>query len=302
MKHHYVPQFLLRRWVNPAGKVQVITVRNGRVVAKARAPEYTGYENQLYALVANAVGLSEDALERSVFGPIDSDAAVALEKLEAHQAITEDDHVAWTFFLSSLRMRQPDVLDFLRTEGLERLRRDLADRDKDTLPPGAPSTEQWFEEHFPGHMQAASLASWLPRMILHDGVLDRFGSLRWWIQEFTPDLPELLLSDLPIHWEGGFNQAGFLIQLPIAPNRVFFGAASGQTEQFLSQIGHAELIARINRTTLASSSHRVWARGTDARDFVESNLAHMGKNAFPFSSLLPRLEMTRRKTEEIAAK
>jgi hypothetical protein len=232
VKHHYVPQFLLKRWAGPAGKVQVIGVRNGRVVAKARAPEYTGYENQLYAVVANAIGLAEDVLERKVFGPIDSNAATVLEKLEAHDSITQDDHIAWTFFLSSLRIRQPDVLEFLRTKGIERLRADLAERDNATLPPGAPSTEEWFEQHFPGHMRAASLASWLPQMIVHDHVLDRFGNLSWWIQDFEPDQPELLLSDLPIHWEGGFNKPGFLIQLPVGPHRVFFGAASPQTEQY----------------------------------------------------------------------
>jgi hypothetical protein len=299
VKHHYVPQFLLKRWTNPDGKVQVIAVRNGRVISKARAPEYTGYENQLYAVVANAMGLAEDVLERQVFAPIDSDAARVLEKLEAHDPITQDDHIAWTFFLSSLRIRQPDVLEFLRTKGIERLRADLADRDKATLPLGAPTTEEWFERHFPGHMRAASLASWLPQMVTHDGVLDRFGSLNWWIQDFEADLPELLLSDLPIHWEGGFNQPGFLIQLPVGPHRVFFGAASEQTEQYLGGLSHADLIHRINLTSLAASSDRVWARGADTRTFVEANIDKMGKNAFPFSSLLPRLELTAAEGDEV---
>lgn len=292
MKHHYVPQFLLKRWADPGGKVQVISVRNGQVVSKARAPEYTGYENQLYALVANAVGLAEDVLERKVFAPIDSDAASVLEKLEARDPITEGDHIAWTFFLSSLRVRQPDVLEFLRTKGIEHLRADLAERDKATLPPGAPSTEEWFELHFPGHLRAHSLASWLPKMVVHDGILDRFGSLNWWIQEFEPDQPELLLSDLPIHGEGGFKEAGFLIQLPVGPHRVFFGAASAKTEQYLGSLSHADLIDRINLTSLASSSDRVWARGASARTFVEANIDKMGKNALPFSSLLPRLDLT----------
>ncbi len=269
------------------------------MVSRARTPEYTGFENELYAVVANAVDLAEDVLEKRVFGPIDSNAARVLEKLEAHGPITEDDHIAWTFFLSSLRIRQPDVLEFLRTKGIERLRADLVERDKATLPPDSPSTEEWFEQHFPGHMRAYSLASWLPQMVANDGVLDKFGSLNWWIQEFTPDHPELLLSDLPIHWEGGFNQPGFLIQVPVGPNRVFFGAASAQTQQFLGNLPHADLINRINLTSLASSSDRVWARSASARAFVEANLAKMGKNAFPFSSLLPRVELTAGEAEEV---
>jgi hypothetical protein len=302
VKHHYVPQFLLRRWANPAGKVQVITAQGGRVACKARTPAYTGFDHDLYALVVNAIGLAKDLLEKKVFGPIDSNAATVLQKLEAHEPITQDDHFSWTFFLSSLRVRQPDVLHFLRTTAIERLRRDLADRDKATLPAGAPSTEEWFEQHFPGHLEAATLASWLPRILRHDGVLDRFGGLKWWIQEFSAEESELLLSDLPIHWEGGFNQPDFLIQLPVAPNRVFFGAASEQTEHILSQIAHAVLITRINLTTLASSSQRVWARGAIAREFVEAHIGQFGKNVVPFSSLLPRLEQATSESDEVAVK
>ena len=52
------------------------------MVSRARTPEYTGFENELYAVVANAVDLAEDVLEKRVFGPIDSNAARVLEKLE----------------------------------------------------------------------------------------------------------------------------------------------------------------------------------------------------------------------------
>ena len=113
MKHHYVPQFLLRRWANASGKLYVFALRNGRLVCKDRSPEYTGYENRLYAIIANAFGLSTDVLERKIFAPIDSDASQVLQKLENHEALTADEHVAWTLFLSSLGVRQPNVLPFL---------------------------------------------------------------------------------------------------------------------------------------------------------------------------------------------
>src|SRR3546814_16017534 len=73
--------------------------------------------------------------------------------------------------------------------------------------------------HFPGTIDAATLTSWLPRMILHDDVADRFSGLHWWCREFEADAPKLLLSDLPLHWEGGFNQPGFFLKLPIEIGR-----------------------------------------------------------------------------------
>ncbi|NML06742.1 DUF4238 domain-containing protein [Sphingomonas sp. G-3-2-10] len=288
MKHHYVPQFLLRRWANAQGKVQNLSVRHGRLVCSARMPEYTGYENGLYAIVASSLGLSPDHLERSFFSPIDNDAAKVLEKFEQHAEITADEHRAWTLFLSSLRIRQPDVLAHLRKQGIALLKATLAERDKDTLPEGWPSTEEWFAQNFPGALDAAPLLHWLPDMIRQDGVMDAFAGLRWWFREFDSAGPSLLLSDLPIHWEGGFHHPGFMIQLPVGPHRVFFGARSAETEQFLDQLPPADLIERINRTSIAASAQRLWALDKEeALALIGANLDILGANVTPFGSIMP---------------
>lgn len=73
---------------------------------------------------------------------------------------------------------------------------------------------------------------------------DRFASLHWWVLEFTQEAPKLLLSDLPIHWEGGVATDDFFIHMPIAPDRLFIGTASKATEQFLDGLLRAELIRR----------------------------------------------------------
>jgi hypothetical protein len=116
VKHHYVPQFLLRRWCNDAGKLQSFSVRDGRVLQRSLAPRSTGYENALYAVVANALGIDEDHLERKLFSPIDSDAAIALGKIERREAISNDDKIAWAFFLNSLpsKRRPEDARGFPR--------------------------------------------------------------------------------------------------------------------------------------------------------------------------------------------
>ena len=98
MKHHYVPQFLLRRWTNAVGRLHVFKVRAGRVVCDEHSPEYTGYEKGLYAVPAGAVGLSDDIIEKKLFGPIDDHASRVLEKLERHESISSDEHLEWTFF------------------------------------------------------------------------------------------------------------------------------------------------------------------------------------------------------------
>lgn len=288
MKHHYVPQFLLRRWRNATGKLQSFKVLNGRVVSRPLAPEYTGYESALYAVVANALGISEDHLEQRFFSPLDSKAAIALAKIERREVIGEDDKIAWAFFLNSLRMRQPDVLAHMRTNGMKMFKRFLAEGDA-ALPPGWPPAEQWFEEHYPGMLEARGLVSWLPQMVLHDEMTKRFENLSWWVLEFKPEAPKLLLSDLPIHWEGGITTDKFFIQMPIAPDRIFFGTASKETKSYLLGLPSAELIRRVNRGSLASSSNRIW--GFDAqegRSFIEANLDIIGANVEPFNAIAER--------------
>ena len=288
MRHHYVPQFLLRRWCNDAGRLQSFKVLDGKVLCTAQSPKHTGYENALYAIVANALRIDEDHLERKFFSPLDSNAAVALDKIEQHQAITPDDRTAWAFFLNSLRMRQPDVLAHLQTEGMTMLRQILAEGDA-ALPAGWPPTAQWMEEQHPGMMEARGLIAWLTQMVLHDELTKRFEELDWWFVEFEPDIPKLLLSDLPIHWEGKFVTDQFFIQLPIAPNRVFFGTASEQTEAHLLALPREELARRINRSSLASSAHRIWGADTEeGRATIEANIDALGANLEPFDVIAGR--------------
>jgi hypothetical protein len=283
-----VPQFLLRRWTNTAGKLHVFSRRNGRLVSTERAPRSTGFVDGLYAIVAGAFGLSADHIERKLFGTIDNNAAVALGKLESHEAFTPDEQIAWTFFLSSLRIRQPDTLHFLRSAAIDYVKRTLAAKDKVTLPAGEPSTVQWFEQNFPGGLEAKSLTSWLPRMITHDGVLDAFESLLWFTREFTADAPKLLLSDMPLHWDTGLNDPNLLIQLPLGPNRVFFGARTEECKQIINQMSVPELVRRINRTSLASSAEYIWASDKDeARAFIEDNLDILGVHVVTFAQISP---------------
>ncbi len=154
--------------------------------------------------------------------------------------------------MSSLRIRQPDVLDYLRKEGGHLVRQFLAEADAKTLGPGEMSSEQWFGKNLPG----------------------------------AATDPARLLWAMPLHWQGGFKNPEFFIQLPIGPRRLFFGTRSEKTEQILSYIEPADLIARANRTSLASASQRVWAQSdAPAREFIQPNLESWGANVVQFRSL-----------------
>ena len=287
MRHHYVPQFLLRRWINASGKLHTFAIRNGGLVRSQLTPKYTGYEPGLYAIAANVFGLSKDHIEKKLFAPIDDRAAKVLEKLERRERISEDEHIAWIFFLAAFLVRQPATLDFLRAEGMDQVRCQLANRDAATLPKNWPTTEQWLDANFPGGLEAASLTAFLPRMIAHPQVMDAFTNTKWWIREFEPSTPKLLLSNMPIHTENPLKDDNFSIRLPISPDRIFFGTRSADTEQFLARLPSTDLVERVNRTTLASSTGLIWAStGEDAHAFIETNLDVIGKNVIGFRDVV----------------
>lgn len=291
MKHHYVPQFLLRQWLTDASptKIHVFTVRSGKLISKPRSPEYTGYENDLYALTHESVaGLGKHDLEEKLFKPIDSDAAVALWKIRDLTALTAYEHRSWTIFLCSLRIRQPDVLDFMRTDAVEHFRSTLAERDRETLADGWESTESWVEQRAPGFVENFGLSQ-VSAMIEHPEVMKAFGELNWWTYRFKPTDPKLLLSDFPLHFQGGITTPNFFISLPIAPDMVFFGTRIDHTEAQLRSLPSSELAYRINRTSVASASERIWASDrAEAYKFIEDSLPAKGENVETFRALAYR--------------
>lgn len=183
-------------------------------------------------------------------------------------------------------MRKPDVVNHLRNDGMAMLKAFLSEGDA-ALPEGWPSSEQWLYAHYPGLLEMQSLISNLSKIVLHDELTQRFHDLDWWAMPFKAEAPKLLLSDLPVHWEGACDN--FFIQLPIGPHRIFFGTSSKETENYLCNLPSVELIQRVNRSTLASSSNRVW--GSDAaegRAFIEANLDALGANVEPFDAIAKR--------------
>lgn len=112
MRHHYVPQFLLRAWAEtrPDKKVEVFRLDNLGVPSSRRAPKYTAYEKNLYALTMPLVaGMEQQAVEEHLLRHIDNLAAGVLRKMTTtgFNGLTPENRSDWARFLMSLRLRQP---------------------------------------------------------------------------------------------------------------------------------------------------------------------------------------------------
>ena len=93
MRHHYVPQFLLRAWAETTSDEQVETFQLDLpgVPSRRWSPKSTGYEENLYALTLPLVaGMEQQAVENHVLRHIDTLAAAVLHKL-AYQRLHPPD-------------------------------------------------------------------------------------------------------------------------------------------------------------------------------------------------------------------
>ena len=121
--HHFIPQFLLRRWaVNDCRLVRFYRPYR-EVKAVLQAPAGVGYRRDLYRLEGWPAE-SVTAIERKYMGPVvDDPAAKALDALIARdeRLFTPDVRTAWVRFLMSLRVRTPQSVAAVADEWKKRL-------------------------------------------------------------------------------------------------------------------------------------------------------------------------------------
>ena len=159
MRHHYVPQFLLKAWADTSSDqmLEVFRVDLEDIPSRRRAPKALGYERDLYALSTSSVGgIDKQAVETRFLQQLDDSAAQVLRKLSATGSsdLTEQDRVSWTCFLISLLSRTPEAVALIQEVGEAHINASLEDKpeqyeaiadaaDPATLP-------QWLEAHLPG--------------------------------------------------------------------------------------------------------------------------------------------------------
>lgn len=121
MRHHYIPQFLLRAWAGTNGKIEVFRVDLQDLRSSRLAPRSTAYENDLYALTMSEVaGMKQQAVETVFLQRLDDLAARVLHKMSAtgFADLTPEDRCVWVYFIMSLLSRTPEVVSQLQVVSL----------------------------------------------------------------------------------------------------------------------------------------------------------------------------------------
>lgn len=280
MRHHYVPQFLLREWSGTTldNKVEAFRLDLPHLPSSRHATKFVGFEDDLYALTMPIVaGMDQQAVEKNLLRHIDDLGARVLQKLKTlgFQGLSPSDRVDWARFLMSLRLRQPDIIQILRTESSEHLATSLAEGPEEyesIATVSEPSSlPEWVELRFPGLIENFGM-SFFHELVDDPKVGDKILRMKWWLWDFSKEKHHLLLADHPCVFTVGIDDPNIVIALPISPNRAFMATNSEGVASIMRKQRPKDLLTRLNESSLSQARVRIYSCDSSQRRFISNRL------------------------------
>ena len=281
MRHHYVPKFLLKAWSSTTNDEKVEGFRTDlpNAPSKRWAPKATGYEDNLYALSQPSVaGVNKQDVETGPLQTLDSNAARVLEKLHSSglSCLTHDDLRFWVYFVMSLKIRTPDAVNLIRTEGSAYLASSLNDKPEEydaISDVSDPSTlTRWTEKHMPGLLDNFGVLS-IDKLIFNQKVAVELLRMTWWIWNFEGQKNHLLLSDRPCIFTTNWDGPDLVVALPIGPRKAFMMTKGERVANIMKSQRRRDLLTRINESSLNQAKSRIYARDRSPHRFICNRLA-----------------------------
>lgn len=276
-KHHYLPVFYLSRWSQPDGKVIRYYRPHHAVVASPIAPKNTGYEHGLYRLEGHAPE-AQNILEKDFMAPIVDDlAARALDALfeRDNSKLTPEHRQAWTRFVMSLHVRNPEKVEHITNQADRALRQSLlADPGEYEAVRGAgdpPTLVEWVEQESPEKLSDFG-KELLPGIIMHQPTSDAITRMRWWTIDIADGLPDLLTCDRPVYMSHGVMDEMCFIALPLSPRFVFIATRSQSTFDRVMSRGIKAVTKAINESMVTQAEKYVYGAHNRHLRFVENRL------------------------------
>ena len=273
-RHHYLPVFYLKRWVDAHGRVWRYYRPRDCVVASDIGPDYTGYEEQLYALPGTA---NPQMIEIEFFRIVDNDAAPVLEIMlaEGPGAIGEDKRRIWTLFLMSMLIRSPHSLGEIKgvingffRGNLEKLHQ--SDYATSRRPDDPASVYDFVLNQTPELAEAYKAA--LPDMIDNDAVGQHIINMRWAVINLAAAPHTLLTGDRPCMTSRGIADPACVLSLPVSPTHLFVAAHDITPLQRLAAQQARDTVRNSNHCTVKLAAQNVYGYDGGQLAFVENRL------------------------------
>lgn len=258
-KHHYVPAFLGRQWHSPSDQQLTRYMRvRGKLVTRRLGAGVVFREPHLYS--RNRSSPAPDvSTEQHYLGPqIDDPAAKVHQHMLVHGVPTvRSQLIAWSLFLTSMLVRRPDRIAYIRARSRQLL--------SDELARAVPPSELPEKELDDMGIDA------LPDLVQSEKLNDAICSGIWSVRALDPGCSTLLLGDCGMVQAGPLNES-FMVALPLGPRCVFLATSNDFSVDQLRRIDDATLVDQVNTATAMQSTKYVCDVDERNRPLVEQHL------------------------------
>jgi hypothetical protein len=283
--HHYLPVFYQAAWADAGGRVTRYSRPHNKVVAKSCAPKRTGSQEHLYTHGGVAPEWAA-YLETLFFAPVDSNAAVAHQRLLSGgaNALSPDHRVHWARFMMSMQLRSPHSLREVWRLADQSMRdnMDLPDDQYDALrKDGDPATMYaWIEARHPEVIENIH-KTLLPELIDHPDIGRYLINMDWTVVDIASAKRRLLTGDRPLTHTHGLKHPDTVALFPLSPTKLF--AATNGALQTTRLLRHtpAFLVRNANEQLTRCAVDFVIGQDASMLEFVERNLRRLGAEPVP---------------------
>lgn len=281
-KHHYLPEFLLRSWSDPNGRIaRYVPVHNGQLDKKRVFPSQAGFKLDLYTVPGFESGWKSTSLEHSFFAPLDTHAALAHQTLvQTGRATTSELRSGWAAFLSSLLIRSPHDLDATieefdkiiseDPEGIEESYQSLK------KPEDPPTLIEWIKARDPNFKRKSTLII-IQQMILNFDRNNYLVKIRWSVVDVSMSKYKLLISDAPIIFRPLKLENGH-IALPLSPTKLFLASEFSEFHQEVSNANATKLVELVNQQIVGCARFFVCSHCDSQDRFIRNRFGTMSRS------------------------
>lgn len=284
-KHHYIPQFYLRPWLNTDDKLEEYgrVPPSNQIRSRRRGTEPTGFVYNLYTLP----GTTEDTrqnVERVFFGKVDAAGAKVRDKMLAGAPLSLPERYDWARFVLSLILRNPEEVQKMKASVNSIFDQPDAELQANYLKirqPHEPATaEEAIRQHFPDTPDRSALLVGT-QLIQNQNAMRTIAGMSWSVIRTDKASRRLVTSDRPVVMTGGLLRVNGHICLPITPRHLFVACTLKPTMDAFLKAPKSKLVRESNAQQIGQARLHVY--GWDNSDLAE---VRRGMSKRPYMSLV----------------
>lgn len=237
-------------------------------------------EEWLYGYRTRIEGEGRAEVETNVMSVIDANGLKVIEKLRAKEGtvlLNAKDKKHLSIFLSSLRVRTPEILKTTSTASEEVLRREVRkfdnslDNENLRKALNGNSVEQWLEKENPEILLDAGIRHFKSLML---GQANLHGPINRMILSVITSPVPLLTSDRPLIMLGDKQSPRFGFAMAISPTKLIFLAREKNLAKHALKSDPLLVGAKMNESTVRYSKQKVFANSRNHCDIEFINQFH----------------------------